>query len=130
MRRPPHTLCLAIALAVALPPGTALPTELMAIGVKGGLSAAREYGDYAPENHRLGVGVGVFASFSVARSFTLQPELLFVMKGGKFPAIDLTDSGGTPIAIGEVTHSVDYLEISVLARFKMHTSGGVSPILV
>lgn len=127
MHEPWHKLCLAIALAVALTPGTVLPAEITAIGVKGGLSAAREYGDFAPEKLRLGVGAGVFASVSVTRRFALQPELLFVMKGGKFPAIDLTDSGGGLIAIGEVTHSVDYLEIPVLARFTMHTSGRVSP---
>lgn len=45
MRRPLHELGLAIALAVALQLGTTLPAEHMAIGVKGGLGAAREYDD-------------------------------------------------------------------------------------
>lgn len=123
-------LAVAVAAAAALWPATASTAALTAIGLKGGLSGAREHGDFAPDQYRLGFGAGAFATLSITTRFALQPELLFVMKGGKFPDIGLTDGGGQTIGIPEVTHVVDYLEIPLLVQLRIPTSGRVSPMIV
>lgn len=125
----PFLTMLAVA-AAALWPATASTAALTAIGAKGGLSGAHEHGDVAPDQYRLGVGAGAFATLEISPRFALQPELLFVMKGGKFPDIGLTDGGGQTIGIPQVTHVVDYLEIPLLVQFRIPTPGRVSPMLV
>src|ERR671912_2074357 len=56
---------------------------------------------------KLGLVAGGFVQFAFNDRFSLQPEMLFVMKGVK---LDL------PADAGSITASLNYLELPVLAR--------------
>lgn len=57
---------------------------------------------------KLGITGGGFVQFTFNDRFSLQPELLFVMKGVK---LDLPGDSGT------VSSSINYLELPLLARY-------------
>ena len=57
---------------------------------------------------KLGLVVGGFVQFAFSDRFSLQPELLFVMKGVK---LDVADN------IGTVKAGINYLELPLLVRY-------------
>ena len=75
-------------------------------GIKLGGSAATFNGNDA-KNERFvyGFNAGVFANLALARPFSLQPELLFSMKGVKGPA-----------GISEASQWLNYIDIPVALR--------------
>ncbi|MHB8054941.1 MAG: porin family protein [Candidatus Aminicenantales bacterium] len=81
-------------------------------GFKGGLAIANMtgYSLYYHFDARVGSVFGVYATFDLARSFSLQPEILFVEKGTKGSGT----SGG--VAWSDVLR-LTYLEIPILARY-------------
>jgi hypothetical protein len=85
----------------------------MAAGIRAGISLGTATGSDAEvsdgnKKMRFGFGFGGFMAFGVAKSLTLQPELLYLQKGVKYEQI------GGPI---KVTFKLDYLEIPVLLKF-------------
>lgn len=76
------------------------------VGVKVGGSAATFEGD-AAKNARFvyGFNAGVFANLALAQPFTLQPELLFSMRGVKGPA-----------GLSDASVWLNYIDIPVLLR--------------
>lgn len=99
-------------------------------GIDAGLSAARHFGDAGATDHRMGFGGGIAATIPVTASCSLQPELLYVMKGGVVPRIELVDGSGTTIGSMSLTYAVDYIEIPVLARISVPTTGRVAPFFL
>jgi hypothetical protein len=93
------------------------------VGAKAGLSLANLYGGDIEDNEfKLGLCAGGFVSYSFNRIFALQPELLYVEKGTKL----MEQGEGTQ---EPVTIKLDYLEIPLLMKFSMATTGSVKPSL-
>jgi hypothetical protein len=120
------TIALAFLLAVTASAQQAKVNK-MSFGIKAGLSMATLKGDSLSslledmahasalpvKKSRIGVGFGVSFSYSVASSFAIQPELLYVQKGCKFDFAD----GGTSTAKSA------WLEIPVLLKFTPQLKG-------
>jgi hypothetical protein len=98
----------------------------MAAGIRAGFSLGTATGSDAEmsdgtKTSRFGFDFGGFFAFGVAKSFTLQPELLYVQKGVKYEEI------GGP---GKLTFKLDYLEIPVLIKFAPELQGSkIAPAL-
>jgi hypothetical protein len=85
----------------------------MAAGIKAGISLANATGSDATitggdKKMKLGLGFGGFFAFTPMKSFTIQPEVLYVQKGVKY-----NETGGSE----KLTYKVDYLEVPVLFKF-------------
>jgi hypothetical protein len=89
-------------------------------GIKGGVNFSNitfdsEEGDDPQFDSRTGLVAGAFVTFPMADTFSVQPEVLYSVKGAKF-----TEEGI------ESTVRVDYVEIPVLARYSSAPSGNSS----
>ncbi|TFG88148.1 MAG: PorT family protein [Candidatus Atribacteria bacterium] len=108
-------LIIALAL-VALMSGTVL-AEGLSLGFKGGLNLANLTGDDIDENKmKLCFGGGVFMNYPMTESISLQPELLFMMKGTKADIEDF-DAG----------YRFSYIDIPVLVKFAVPMEGAFTP---
>ncbi len=112
-------LIVALAL-VALMSGTVL-AEGMTIGFKGGLNLADLKGDIEDAigvgtKMKLGFGGGVFLNYQMTESISLQPELLFIMKGTKAD-VDEVDAGVKMTSV----------DIPVLVKFSVPMEGAFAP---
>ncbi len=104
-----------------------LPRPSMAgvqFGVKVGGNLARITGpdvDGAPLKDRVGVVGGVFLAFNLGPIITIQPEILYTMKGVRMEE-----------TVGDVTFSEkiygDYVEIPLLLKLRIPT-GTISPVV-
>ncbi len=104
-----------------------LPRPSMAgvqFGVKVGGNLARITGpdfDGAPLKDRIGVVGGVFLAFNLGPFITIQPEVLYTMKGVRMEE-----------TVGDVTFSEkiygDYIEIPLLLKLRIPT-GSISPVV-
>ncbi len=121
---------MSIAATVLLCPDIAATAGISAGGMKGGLSLARQNGVRLFPDHRVGLGAGVFAEIPITQVISAQIELLYVMKGGASPQIDLIDMSGNPISTVRIVHKVDYLELPLLARVRVPVQGPVAPTFV
>jgi hypothetical protein len=103
-----------VLLAVFLPfTAHAQSTEF---GFKGGVNIASYGGDDVEDlDSRTGIIVGGSFAFNLSPMFSIQPELLYAMKGAK-------DSD----ASGSFTVKHDYLEVPVLARLRIPMAPGSS----
>ena len=88
-------------------------------GVTLGLNSATLSGDNEGEtSRRTGVIGGAFAVIPTTSAFSVQPELLFSMKGAKVSEEGITG-----------TLKLNYVEIPVLGRFDFSASSGVKPFV-
>lgn len=79
-------------------------------GIKGGLNLSNVKFPGSPGNStRLGFNAGLLTQVSIFKMFILQPELLYSVKGHKFPATNF-DGGGTL--------SLNYISVPVLVGFR------------
>jgi hypothetical protein len=96
---------------------SAAPTPSARFGITLGVNSSTLGGSDAKDaKRRTGIMAGVLLVAPVTPVFAIQPELLYTMKGAKFE-----DTGVTG------TLKMNYIEIPVLARFEMPSSGGVKP---
>lgn len=108
---------------LALLVGFALPTDSLAqsafdIGVRGGVTQATFYGDdVASNDFRPGFTGGLFLTYQVNEAFSIQPEVLYSLRGAKN---HFNEAG----SLNDVRVSQDVIEIPVL--FKL--SAPLSPI--
>jgi hypothetical protein len=95
-------------------------------GIKGGANAANVNGnafelDEFDWKNNLGFCAGIFLQFNFGDVLTIQPEVLYTMKGAK-----------TEIVEGELTATgkllFDYIEIPLLLKLKLPT-GSVAPFI-
>jgi len=110
---------LALLVAVSLPT-TSQAQSAFDIGVRGGVTQATFYGDdVASNDFRPGFTGGLFLTYQVNEAFSIQPEVLYSLRGAKnhFSATTSPD-------LEDVRVSQDVIEIPVL--FKL--SAPLSPI--
>jgi hypothetical protein len=94
------------------------------IGVKGGLNLTNLYvDDVEDENMKLGFNLGLFAKLPVTQGLSIQPEVLYSVKGSK-----LTYYLGV-LGTNEYRFNLNYVEVPVLAvislskNFNLHAGG-------
>ena len=94
------------------------------VGVKGGLNLTNMYvDDVEDENMKAGFNLGLFAKLPVTNGFSIQPELLYSVKGSKL-TYDLGILGSN-----EYRFNLNYVEVPVLAvinlskNFNVHAGG-------
>lgn len=89
------------------------------VGVKGGLSLANLTGEDVYNNSTSpGVTGGAFARYHFTNMFSLQPEVLFAMKGAEFAVGDI-----------EAEQTSNYLEIPILFRVAWPSENKFEPSL-
>jgi hypothetical protein len=93
-------------------------------GIKGGLNLTNLYVDNVSSEHmKAGFNAGVFAKLPVTRGFSIQPELLYSVKGAKDTYNNLLQGNG------EYRFNLGYMELPVLAvvnlapNFNLHLGG-------
>jgi hypothetical protein len=96
-------------------------------GFKAGYNLSLNYGNKASAkiydvdpNFRHAAGAGVFLYFPITKTFGMQYECLYVMKGSR-NSIDLKEE---PIHV-DVAYGLDYLEIPIFFRIQIHRFGKV-----
>ena len=99
-------------------------------GIKGGLNLTNLYvADVSTEHMKAGFNAGVFAKLPVTRGFSIQPELLYSLKGAK------EDYNNFVQGSGEYRFNLGYMELPLLAvvniapNFSIH-AGGYAAYLV
>lgn len=105
-------LALIVVLACAAP----APAQI-AYGVKAGVNfadVAIDPDEGASSSGRLGALAGMFATIPIAWGLTLQPEAIYTIKGASFEVEGF-----------ETNYIVDYVEVPVLARFRVLKSAYV-----
>ncbi len=115
---------------LALGPATAR-SEVTGFGVKAGTAVSNVFGkDVYDQKFRAGFSYGIFMTYGFGRTFAIQPELLFVMKGSKYV-------NGTGLEAYRETMSLEYVELPILAKvylplsrsFRTHVFAGPAPAL-
>ena len=93
------------------------PDEPFTFGARVGANASKQYSmdDFADRDFRLGYQVGVTADINVVRSFSINTGVILMQKGWKW---DYEDKRGKK----EVTDNATYLEIPVLASYRINLS--------
>ncbi|MGQ0721327.1 MAG: porin family protein [Candidatus Eiseniibacteriota bacterium] len=118
---------------VGLLAGPALAVDAH-FGVKGGLNIANlSADDEADElqDSRKAAGFGGFAHFPVNDFISIQPEVLYMMKGDEEDISGTFDIDGQTIQLdGTVAVEATYLEVPVLARFGFAPGAPARPILL
>jgi len=93
-------------------------------GIKGGLNLTNLYVDNVSSEHmKAGFNAGVFAKLPVTKGFSIQPELLYSVKGAKDTYSNFVQGDG------EYRFNLGYIELPVLAvvniapNFNLHAGG-------
>lgn len=80
------------------------------VGVKGGINFTNLYvDDVKDENMKIGFNLGLFAKLPVTQGLSIQPEILYSVKGSKL-AYDLGVLGSN-----EYRFNLNYVEVPILA---------------
>jgi hypothetical protein len=94
------------------------------LGIKGGLNLTTLYSSDVSTSHmKAGFDAGIFAKFPVTRGFSIQPELLYSLKGAK------TSYDNAVQGSGEYRFNLGYIELPLLAvvnlgpNFNIHAGG-------
>jgi hypothetical protein len=124
-------------LAAALLAPAALSAQLT-LGARAGIAMSSITGTFTtPDSeeqesttidfgNRTALTAGVFLTIPLSQYFSLQPELLYVSRGAK--AEDNFNIFGFAASY-EVTITVNYLEIPVLARLHIPTGSALTPVV-
>ena len=121
-------------LVSALLTATLFAQGLTGKGAKVGLNIASWGGkhakDIAPDS-RMGFALGGFITYTISDNFAIQPEILYTRKGAKQKIDEVEEDPffGTIRATLDLTATVNYLEIPILARLTIPTQGGLEPYL-
>ncbi len=109
---------LVMAMALLVPAGaraqeqqTSVDSGLTAkFGIKGGLNLTSLYvSNVSSEHMKAGFNAGIFAKLPVTRGFSIQPELLYSVKGAKEDYNNLAEGSG------EYRFNLGYVEFPLLA---------------
>jgi hypothetical protein len=100
------------------------------LGIKGGLNLTNLYVDNVSDEHmKAGFNAGLFAKLPVTQGFSIQPELLYSLKGAKDRYDNFIQGSG------EYRFNLGYIELPVLTvvnlakNFNIH-AGGYAAYLV
>lgn len=94
-------------------------------GVKGGLNMADLSGRGNGNKYKLGAIGGLFYDIPINEHFSIQPEVLFTMKGSKYELNrEVADEDGNSLWNENYlyTQTFNYLEIPVIAKMTIHQS--------
>jgi hypothetical protein len=99
------TCCLWLASPVLAQESPSPPADKAYYGLKAGVNFAELWGEDAlPESDRkVGYSVGVYATYKLAKNFSLQPELIWSLQGEK------SDDNGR--------YKISYLNVPVMAKW-------------
>jgi len=103
---------------------SAEPNLKAKFGIKGGFDLTTLYSSDVSTNHmKAGFDAGVFAKLPVTRGFSIQPELLYSLKGAKSTYSNFVQGSG------EYRFNLGYIQLPVLAvvnlapNFNLHLGG-------
>ena len=104
---------------------TSAESDLKAkFGIKGGLNLTTLYSsDVSSDHMKAGFDAGVFAKLPVTKGFSIQPEILYSLKGAKNTYSNFVQGDG------EYRFNLGYVEVPVLAvvnlapNFNLHLGG-------
>ncbi|WP_022836511.1 porin family protein [Salisaeta longa] len=104
----------------------ALPAQAqespLKIGLRGGFAQSTVYGDdVAQSDYRPGFSGGLFATYVVNDAFSIQPEVLYTVKGGKNIEFEGTTS--------DLRWRLDYIQVPVLLKLSAPLNGVITPRL-
>src|ERR1700749_4808883 len=109
---------------------SAEPSLKPKFGIKGGFDLTSLYiSDVSSEHMKAGFDAGVFAKLPVTRGFSIQPELIYSLKGAKDTYDNFVQGSG------EYRFNLGYMELPLLAvvniapNFSLH-AGGYAAYLV
>jgi len=109
-----------VVLALVLLLSGAALSEGLTLGFMGGLNLANVTGDDVENNEiKLCFGGGAFLNIPFSDLFSVQPELLYMMKGVKFG-----DDTAPDLDFGV---RLSYIDFPVLARVAIPTNGPITP---
>ncbi|NGP89290.1 porin family protein [Fodinibius halophilus] len=92
-------------------------------GVKAGINASTMHGDAVDDaEYQAGFNGGIYLNYKFAQNWSIQPEVLFSMKGAE------TESSLSGQAI-TTDYELGYLSIPVLAKYHFNTNSNVIPSL-
>jgi len=102
---------------------------ITAKGVKGGLNIATLTGDDIDDaDSKMGFAFGVFITYEINEMLSLQPEVLFTMKGAKFKdEYTEVEDDYEYYEKYEGSWNLDYLEIPVLVKINIPMEGNIKP---
>ena len=93
-------------------------------GIKGGLNLTNLHSDNFSDDHlKAGFNLGVFSKIPITPGFSIQPELLYSLKGSK------SDYNNSVEGSGQYRFNLGYVELPVLAvvnltkNFSIHLGG-------
>lgn len=97
-------------------------------GIKGGINFSNIHGDhFGNTKSRIGFIIGLFNEIPRTKQFSIQPEILFSMKGWKVEYSDYNewDSDGYK---EKFWARLNYIELPVLGKFKLDNINNLKPI--
>lgn len=102
---------------------TQLHAQERSFGIKGGAAAYQitsEFGDASSTSDRkIGFEAGIFGDFPISRIFSIQPEAVFVQKGGE----ESDDVFGTS------SLTLNYVDVPLLLKINAPLDGAVKPYI-
>ena len=93
---------------------TAASAEGMMFGVKGGLNLANVTGDLDGTEMKMAFGGGIWFEYAITEAFSIQPEVLFMLKGYD---TEIDDTG----------FKATYIDIPILAKYSVPMEGSFVP---
>jgi hypothetical protein len=105
---------LVVMIVLACFSGSAL-AEGMTYGIKAGVNLADFSGDIEHNERKLGFSGGLFLNYAFTEIFSVQPELLFMMRGTKHEQLENT------------AYHLTYFEVPVLVKLSLPTGAAFLP---
>jgi len=106
-----------IAMALVVFMAGAASAEGMLFGIKGGLNMANLSGDDIEGNEmKMAFGGGIWMNYAFTEAFSIQPEVMYMMKGA---GIEDLDDGV----------SLNYIDLNILGKYTIPMEGNFAPYL-
>jgi opacity protein-like surface antigen len=106
-----------IAMALVVFMAGAASAEGMLFGIKGGINMANLAGDDIDDNEmKMAFGGGIWMNYAFNEAFSLQPELLYMLKGADWDN-------------GDYTIKLSYIDLNILAKYSIPMEGNFAPYL-
>lgn len=101
------------------------------VGVKAGVAYSQvnlaNY-TYGRSEWHAGVAAGPFVTIAFYRGFSIQPNLIYVKRGGAYhDRVEHPD--GSQATVSEATFRLDYLELPLLLRYTLMPDRRLSPVV-